>query len=102
MVLSGIDFSLLTKIETSLKKYRHSTVNEFQRKASKVVTEEYSSISMIEMITLVGDGYLKIQTIASIRNWSHKYTSVRNVVSHFSFLMQEKYLSTFSSCNYEY
>ena len=62
MALSDIDidFGLLIKIETSLKEYRHPTVNEFQRKASKVVTEEYSSIRMIEMITLVGDDYLKI------------------------------------------
>ena len=60
LALSDIDFGLLTKIETSLKEYRHSTVNEFQRNVSKVVTEEYPSISMIEMIILVGDGYLKI------------------------------------------
>lgn len=60
LALSDIDFALLTKIETNLKEYRHSTVIEFQRNVSKVVTIEYPSIKMIETIILVGDGYLKI------------------------------------------
>lgn len=45
LALRGTDFGLFPKIETSLKEYMHSTINEFQKKVSKAITKVFSSMT---------------------------------------------------------